>query len=237
MTSGTLREVQEGALPTTSLRLVFNFNNITSFPFASLSSFSPGLLSLDLRSNALGEFPALASSTLQTLYLSNNPLGSLPVSAFVSTPSLVDLHLSNTQIPEVFTGTFTPLTQLVNLGLGNNLLRRLEEGAIQAATSLALIDLGYNTLTYVHPQAFPGFTNGWLYIHHNGLTKLEENVWRTVMQGPEAYLDPYGNPLQCGCDVAWLVSDPTLMAKVDIYTTCADGRPLISLDPEEFQAC
>lgn len=46
-----------------------------------------------------------------------------------------------------------------------------------------------------------------------------------------------GNPLLCGCDIAWLVRNHTLLEAVDVYTTCADGRLLASLDPADYDHC
>lgn len=108
ITDGILEKVEDAALSSsapTVRSLIFNLNNISVFPFSTLSDFKE-LLSLDLRVNNLQGFPKLASSTLQTLYLSHNPLGGLPVDAFAGTPSIIDLHLSNTKITQILPGKF-----------------------------------------------------------------------------------------------------------------------------------
>lgn len=106
ISDGVLTEVQEEALSgsaSRALTLVFNMNNITTFPFTTLINF-PRLLSLDLRANNLQGFPLIISGSLQVLYLSLNPLGDLPVDAFGGTPSLTDLHLPNTELEQILPG-------------------------------------------------------------------------------------------------------------------------------------
>ncbi|XP_045130391.1 oplophorus-luciferin 2-monooxygenase non-catalytic subunit-like isoform X2 [Portunus trituberculatus] len=238
ITDGILEKIEDAALSdsaSTARNLIFNLNNISIFPFSILSNFEE-LLSLDLRVNNLQGFPKLTSSTLKILYLSHNPLGSLPVDAFGGTPSITDLHLSNTKITEILPGTLQGLPKLRNIGLGNNQLKELVENSVQCNSNTGLVDLGYNELRTVHPNAFPGFRSGWLYIHHNYITTLEENVWRILVEH-DGYLDPYGNPLLCGCDIAWLLNNATLRDAVDKYTTCADGRKLIDLNPTDYDHC
>ncbi|XP_042216928.1 oplophorus-luciferin 2-monooxygenase non-catalytic subunit-like [Homarus americanus] len=238
ITDGVLEEVEEGALSTsasTIVNLVFNFNNISSFPFLDLKDF-PMLTSLDMRHNEIKGFPELYSETLGSLFLSVNPLGELPVHAFANTPSLVNIHLSQTRIPEIIPGTFENLKLLKNLGMGANLITHLDENAIQCSHTTGLIDLGYNTIRDVHVNAFPGLVNGWIYIHHNGIKFLEEEVWKPLIDSG-GYIDPYGNPLECGCDVAWVVRDPVVRDGFDIYTSCADGQMLVDLDPFDYVPC
>lgn len=238
ITDGVLEKIEDAALSnsaSTARSLIFNINNISVFPFSTLGNFKE-LLSLDLRVNNLQGFPKLTSSTLEVLYLSHNPLGELPVDAFAGTPSIIDLHLSNNKITQILPGTFQSLTNLRNVGLGNNQLTELVENSVQCNSNTGLVDLGYNELRTVHPNAFPGLSGGWLYIHHNYITTLEEDVWRPTVDN-DGYLDPYGNPLLCGCDIAWLLQDAILLDAVDIYTTCADGRRLIDLDPVDYNHC
>lgn len=238
ITDGVLTEVQEAALSGSALRaltLVFNMNNLSIFPFTTLISFSR-LLSLDLRSNNLQVFPRIISGSLQVLYLSLNPLGDLPVDAFEGTPSLIDLHLSSTELTEILPGTLDGLTNLRIVDLGSNRLQELATNSVQCNSNTGLVDLGYNQIRSVQPNAFPGLVGGWLYIHHNLLTTLEEEVWRPLVEN-DGYIDPYGNPLLCGCDIAWLVRNGTLLEAVDVYTTCADGRVLASLDPADYDHC
>nr|XP_045596386.1 oplophorus-luciferin 2-monooxygenase non-catalytic subunit-like [Procambarus clarkii] len=158
ITKGGLEEIQEGALSgsvSTVTYLVFNYNNISSFPFVDLETFTH-VQSLDLRHNNIRGFPMLFSTTLETLYLSGNPLGELPPSAFSNTSALVDIHLSSANITQVTLGVFRDLPNLRNLGLGDNSLTYLAGGSFKCSPTTGLIDLGYNQLAGVSPASFTG---------------------------------------------------------------------------------
>ncbi|XP_071546868.1 oplophorus-luciferin 2-monooxygenase non-catalytic subunit-like [Panulirus ornatus] len=238
ITEGALTTVQPNALSesfSTAKYLVFNYNSISEFPFSQLSSFT-NLLSLDLRHNNLKGFPGLNSTTLQSLYFTKNPLGHLPVDAFVNTPALSDIQLSQTGIHDLESGTFSGLPNLRNVALGGNHLTSLRENSVEFDNRKGLVDVGCNDIHTVAANAFPGLIKGWVYIHHNHLTELAESAWWTLLNNG-GYVDAFDNPLQCGCDVAWLVRNSTLLHEVDIYTTCANGVPLRSLDPADYRDC
>jgi len=43
-----------------------------------------------------------------------------------------------------------------------------------------------------------------------------------------------GNPLDCGCDIAWLITNPEHMDKVTNGATCYDGTQLKELNPVDY---
>lgn len=45
---------------------------------------------------------------------------------------------------------------------------------------------------------------------------------------------PTANPLACGCDLAWLVTNPDYMDKIISYATCDNGTYLSELDPQLY---
>ncbi|XP_071541492.1 oplophorus-luciferin 2-monooxygenase non-catalytic subunit-like [Panulirus ornatus] len=238
ITDGALELVEDNALigsSATAVHMVFNFNNIVLFPFSDLHFFT-SLKSLDLRHNFLAGFPVLVSPSLQTLYLSHNPLGGLPGSAFVNTPELLDVHLSDVGISGLVPGTFSGLRKLRNVGLGRNQLTHLPPSSVDCTPATGMIDVGYNEISSVSPDAFPGLVNGWVYIHHNHLRSLPEGTWRKLLEDG-GYLDPYGNPLHCTCDIAWILRNATFLHEVDVYTTCADGHRLVDLDLAGYEHC
>ncbi|XP_071520414.1 oplophorus-luciferin 2-monooxygenase non-catalytic subunit-like [Panulirus ornatus] len=238
ITEGVLMTVQPNALSgsfATAKYLVFNYNSLHVFPFSQLSSFT-NLLSLDLRHNKLKGFPRLNSTTLQSLYFTKNPLGNLPVDAFVNTPALSDIQLSQIGIHDLESGTFSGLPNLKSVALGANHLTSLKENSVEFGNSNGLVDVGYNDIHDVAANAFPGLIKGWVYIHHNHLTELKESAWGTLLNNG-GYVDPYDNPLHCGCDIAWLVRNSTLMGEVDTYTTCANGVNLRDLNPVDYEDC
>ncbi|XP_071537757.1 oplophorus-luciferin 2-monooxygenase non-catalytic subunit-like [Panulirus ornatus] len=238
ITEGALETIEEGALFGsfhTAFYLVLNFNRISDFPFSDLPSFS-GLVSLDLRHNHLVGFPKLASSTLQALYLSYNALECLPVGAFRNTPALKDLQLTSTEIAWIPPGIFSGLQHLKNVALGKNHLTYLDDGALECGPNMGMVDLGYNEIRHMAPKAFKGQSRSWIYLHQNHLTSLEEKVWRDLFE-KAGVLDPVGDPLHCGCDVAWILRRPAFQRAVDKYTTCADGKLLRNLNPQDYDYC
>ena len=51
-------------------------------------------------------------------------------------------------------------------------------------------------------------------------------------------LAPPDNPLECGCDLAWIVAKPLYLSKLDGSETCTDGTLLTDLDPAFYaQQC
>ena len=43
-----------------------------------------------------------------------------------------------------------------------------------------------------------------------------------------------GNPLQCGCDIEWILVDPVILSKF-ASAQCADGTFLTDLDPAYYE--
>lgn len=46
-----------------------------------------------------------------------------------------------------------------------------------------------------------------------------------------------GNPLVCGCDIAWLLNTSFIGQISPMFTTCEDGRMLALLDPADYAEC
>lgn len=104
---GVLEEVQAGALAgsfATATHLSFTWNNIASFPFQEIKSFT-NLQSLLLGENNITATPHIESSSLEQFYLYSNPLGSVPLDAFKDIPAVEDISLSDTGLHHVPAGT------------------------------------------------------------------------------------------------------------------------------------
>lgn len=53
----------------------------------------------------------------------------------------------------------------------------------------------------------------------------------------DVYYCGAGNPLACGCDIAWLVLNTRFLAQLKDDTTCSDGELVVNLDPDLFIYC
>ncbi|XP_069157497.1 oplophorus-luciferin 2-monooxygenase non-catalytic subunit-like [Procambarus clarkii] len=234
---GVLEEVQVGALTasaSTVTHLDFFKNNLTVFPFNDIPSFTQ-LQYLDLQYNNLQQLPEISSLTMETLYLSNNPLGSIPLKAFANTPAISVIHLAETGIREITPGIFSELPQLGEVDLWNNKLSSLPEGTFNFS-SKASVYVGSNNITKVDVNAITGMSVGRVDISSNKLVELEEQVWHPLLD-VGITLDPSDNPLGCDCDILWIIKNATILSLIHPYTTCADGRYLIFLNPADFDWC
>lgn len=236
--NGVLEEIEPNALSasfSTAHELMFTDNNITKFPFQILPMFTR-LSIMNLNGNNLQEFPKIESKTLQWIELGFNPLGHMPNNSFLKTPSLVLLHLPGVQLEEIIPGTLANLPHLEYVTLANNYLTRLPEDTVVFTDSHALLNFAYNNISTVSVGAFRGMTSGTVYVSYNQLETLDEEVWRPLLE-LEIFVEASGNPLICGCDVAWLARNVNFLFLFSYNTMCIDGTYLRDLDPASFEQC
>lgn len=103
---GALETVEESALidtASTLQRLMLYENNLSEFPFHTLSSFT-SLEVISMAYNNLQQLPALSSASLQRLYINSNPLGQVAVDTFANTPLLTTIYLQETGLTEIASG-------------------------------------------------------------------------------------------------------------------------------------
>ncbi|KAK4318246.1 hypothetical protein Pmani_010740 [Petrolisthes manimaculis] len=204
--------------------------NLDSFPFTELMLFTQ-LKYLRLGNNQLHGFPTLTSSSLQYLYLHGNSITGIELN---SLPLLEMISLHNNSITYLLPGTFTDLPNLYYISLGYNGLQVLEAGTINLQTSSNNVYLYNNDLTSIAEGALVGLKGGYLSVENNQLTELAEAVFRLPMDdGVDVHA--YGNPLDCGCEIAWLVTSDTYMNLLDDDASCTSGELVSELDPDLFE--
>ncbi|XP_047471334.1 oplophorus-luciferin 2-monooxygenase non-catalytic subunit-like [Penaeus chinensis] len=213
---------------------VINMQNnlISSFPFETLASFT-SLLELDVSYNKL-PFPALVSQTLLVLDLSYNQVVDVSSDAFATLPDISEIKLGGNQISVVPTGTFAGHRNLYHVNLESNALTYLPEGAIQlTSSSSGTVILRNNQIADVAVNSITDVSGGNVDVSNNSLKALKEDVFRPIL-AEEAALDIKDNPLTCGCDIAWLIRDSSLLKLVAEGAACFDGELLADLDPGMF---
>ncbi|CAL4122901.1 unnamed protein product, partial [Meganyctiphanes norvegica] len=213
-------------------------NNISYFSFETQVSFTT-LRRIYLTSNNLTEFQFESLKDFPNLSIfdiSFNPLGSIPVDSFQET-SLLTISLSGT-VNELAVGTFSNQSRLMWLWVTNNNLNHIPtELFVTGSSRFDSIYLNDNGIVSVEPGAFDLNRGLTIYMGNNSLTVIEESVWRYPFEaGVELSLYD-DNPLECGCDVAWIVNDPALKLQISEYTVCADETPFKDLIPESFIDC
>ncbi|CAL4108289.1 unnamed protein product, partial [Meganyctiphanes norvegica] len=216
--------------------LDFSANHLSTFPWGELSNYT-SLIELHLASNNITSVPTIYSKSLTNLYLGNNSLSDVPTDVFKHLHHLEFFHLDLAGLTEIAEGTFADMSQLYSIHLFYNDLTRVPEGSFATRSSrLAYIYLSHNKITTVEPGAFPALRLLEVWLRDNQLAEVEEVVWRPLLEaGGRIYVED--NPLLCGCDVAWLVRNQTLMTMVD-DAACEDSDiTLHSLDPEDYKDC
>ncbi|XP_042216513.1 oplophorus-luciferin 2-monooxygenase non-catalytic subunit-like [Homarus americanus] len=92
-----------------------------------------------------------------------------------------------------------------------------------------------NNVSKVAVNAFSGLGAGdGIFMWGNQLTVIEEEVWQPLLLD-DVQLFLGGNPLFCGCDIAWIVLNPTFLNLIASDTTCATGELLVDLDPTFYE--
>lgn len=231
-----LQEVQEGALNNSHATLTdirIYSNNLADFPFQELPLFT-SLLRLDLNHNDLAYFPVLQSDVLSYVDLGYNHISDLPSEAFRNVSQVAEVHLTGNRIQEIHTGTFAGYAKLAFVSLGDNQLFFVYPGAIQL-TSLQhnTVHLHNNLISSLEVNAIAGVVEGFVSLHNNSITTLDEESLRPLLE-EHVEVDLSANPLTCGCDVAWILTDDTILSLIDDDATCTSGELLVELDPQIF---
>lgn len=233
ITNTSLFELGNRSLSGSYSRLSFlqlKNNKISVFPFEELTLFE-NLYSLNLPDNAIQQLPSLVSSTLTELILDYNPLEFIPPDALKRIPLLQSASFVSCDISEIKSGTFyTELLQTVNLGY--NYLTYIPVDAIYIKSSRSGLDLANNRISTMAEQAFGGYFKS-VYLQNNLLEVFEENIFGPIVYHIDVYLE--GNPLTCGCDMAWLVLNETLKGMIIDNPTCKDGTKFNELNPDFYE--
>ncbi|KAK4315841.1 hypothetical protein Pmani_012958 [Petrolisthes manimaculis] len=235
-----LEEIKEDALTpsyTTVTTLALTNNQIFSFPFSQIESFQV-LQELNLASNNFHFLQIMKSDTLNTLGLAHNPLSSVTGDIFQGLTAVQIIDLSSTLAAEVFPGVYDSLSTLRQLLFTHNHFSFMPVGSFNLTTGAkqVLLDFTVNNIDTVQVDAFTGLAPGsTINLTDNFLTGLEEAVWRPLLE-QDIILILGGNPLGCGCGIAWLVRDETLLDNTR-DAMCADGILITDLNPSIFDLC
>jgi len=209
-------------------------------PDAGLLAGMTGLVELQLHGldSKQQELPSLSSlSTLRLLSLSEGSFPSINAQTFIGLDQLMNLFLDNSQVVSIATDTFQGLPRLNQLSLTYNQLETLQPNTFSDLPNLAFLNLGNNLLQEI-AEDFSGLSaNTQILLQNNKIKLLAESTFRNfaerVINTPLAtgLVDLKNNPLECGCDVKWVVVD-LQATQVFRNAECADGRPLAEVDPD-----
>lgn len=219
-----------------TLRVLLLYKNELTendFPFDTLSQYT-ALRHLSFYNNHISVFPSIESSTLKDLDMGNNPYREIPAGALDNLPNLEYFWADATHTDSMATGIFASLPHLKSISMAVSHLGNLNSLQFEVnSNSMELIDLPFNGIASIEENTFKGVTSGIIALEDNLITLLPENSWRPLVEAG-VVLKLKGNDLLCGCDVAWLVLEPSFHGLVE-DATCQDGEKLVDLDPTYFE--
>lgn len=206
-------------------------NHLQGIP--DISAFSR-LSGVNLCRNFFTTFPTMNSATVRIIDFIGNPLISLPSDAFQGLPEIEYVFLDYCSLTGIIPGTFANNKKLFYLSLDGNSLNSLPLDAIQLSGLASYLFLQNNQLGHLASGSISGVT-GSIYMKGNSLTELNEDVFRPMLEN-NANVHLEDNPFGCGCDIAWLILNQTLLDRLADSPSCSDGTPFIDLDPAYYEA-
>lgn len=185
-----------------------------TFPFISMDAYTK-LETLYITYANLTMVPPLHSETLTSVAFEASNIVTASKEMFQNATSLTYINLGDNNITAIQADTFRLVDAPSTIYLYQNFIESIEAGAFVLPSNPRELSLN-------------------LHVGVNKLITLDEEVFGEVFPYVTTF-DVFGNPLECGCDVAWLLTDEENMAKVDNWAQCADGTNLHDLDPSPYE--
>jgi len=201
----------------------FNADNVANFNQLNYLEISGDEMELTGTLNN----PALESLVLRSFTMTKIPkLGKLP--------ALLSFDMDGDAIASLSAESFVSMPKLMNLYLGHNKLVSLDVHSLELPNSIIKVDLSGNIIATVQKDWMTGFSsNTSLQLVNNNINRLPREIFQPLVENlAEMLID--GNPLDCGCDIAWLITNPSLLNVVhDAH--CLNGTRITNLDAAYFR--
>ncbi|XP_042862878.1 oplophorus-luciferin 2-monooxygenase non-catalytic subunit-like [Penaeus japonicus] len=219
--------------------LALSGNLISEFPFETLSSFLK-LETFHIDNNLISLLPNLDSNTLKDFNIDNNLNLKFEVDVFKNVPNLQSISMSNISLTDLPPGLFAMQRNLSTLTLNDNQLTELVENAIVPMNRrLNELSLVGNHISQVTHDAIHGLAdNSRASFANNEIKTLEKSIWQGIFSqvAEKGIIDLKDNPLECGCDLKWLVVDNVddYMHLLSRESACTSGEFVSDLNPDYF---
>lgn len=234
----TVHEEAFSASHTTLTSFTLTNSRLNEFPFETMAAFTH-LRNLSLSSNLFPSLPNLESNSLEMLDLSYNTALTFGADTLTGCPQLRNVYLNNMNIPYFPPNVFSTLNELNLVDLSHNVLAgKLEQGILRVPLdSVEEVKLNNNHITGIEGTAITGVhRTTTVDFSHNDIAALEWGDWYPLLDQLTGVgvVDLTDNPLQCSCDLVWLLLDEDELAKINDKTTCSDGTPMKDVDVNDL---
>ncbi|CAG0898095.1 unnamed protein product [Darwinula stevensoni] len=213
-------------------------NQITSVEFDGRTT--PRLRELHLNNNFLTFVPAFRSDSLEILFLHTNKITSVEFDGW-ATPNLREFDIGNNPLLKFPSAIVNGMKKLEKLqGYGANLSPTLSSGFLEFQSSaLKLVDLRNNSIFRLEPGAIAGLTpETTVHLNENKISVVSEGSFRPILDilsMGNGILDLRDNPIQCDCEMSWLVHGQKYLRSVS--GKCHNGTEFKDLDSGSLNPC
>lgn len=151
----------------------------------------------------------------------SNRFTSVPAGAFNSLKNLRSIFLARNDISTIGDFAFASVPKLVKLGLDYNSIEKITKNAFSMyyrSSEVLDIGLSYNPLEEIEDGAFH-HTNRPIRLdfEENKLTKIPESVFNV---DHIEFIDFYGNPFECNCNLQWLKAKKDYFKERYTFISC-----------------
>lgn len=239
-------DIRDGAFHGSSLSLK-TFNIETSVKSLSkrvrTGAFSnlQGLHTINL-GNSFGEIARKGFydlPSLQLLTMDKDTLLEIESEAFGLLPKLNTLDLSNQLVSSLYGRTFCNLPNLTKLDLSSNRIKRIHNNAVEKVENLLDLDLSRNSDLCNIGNILELLPNPDLAVNlaETNVDVLLQDSFKTFVERVsknkgKGFLVMSSVPLQCSCDVKWLLTSNMDWTSVFQNSSCQDGINLGEVDTE-----
>ena len=167
-------------------------------------------------------------SSFEELNVDTQTISNIETDAFFELPSLEFLDLSDQNIVSISSKAFHNLVNLEDINLSKNMIKKINVNTFNNLPSLVNLDLSSNTELSDIENMFEDFKNPNTVVNlaGNNVKLLREDSFKDFIEmvsenNGTGYIDMHNVPIQCSCDVKWLMTSNSSVFK---NSTCPDGN-------------